>query len=73
MPPAVLLWGGSVLAVLLLAGGLYACGKQDGRDAARVESLDRTVKAVETRRDAEDAAAREPDPAERVHERWGRD
>lgn len=63
--------GGALL--LAIAGGLYACGRDDGREAVRTESLQRTIEAVETRRDAEDAAAREPDPAASLRDRWGRD
>lgn len=66
-------WAAVGALLLLLAGGLYACGRDDGRDAARTESLERTIEAVETRRDAEDDAARQPDPAGRLLERWGRD
>lgn len=76
--PALLLspiarWLALGALLLAIAGGLYACGRDDGREAARTESLDRTIKAVETRRDAEDDAARQPDPAGRLLDRWGRD
>lgn len=66
-------WLVGVAGVLLALGLLYACGRQDGREAARVDSIERTLEAVETRRDVEDTVAAEPDPIERLLERWGRD
>ena len=76
--PAILLspaarWVAAAVLLLALASGLYACGRDDGREAARTESLNRTIDAMEIRRDAEDDAARQPDPAGRLRDRWGRD
>jgi hypothetical protein len=77
--PALLLspvarWLASALAVLAIAGGLYACGQLEGRSGARVDSLERAIEAVETRREEDDRAARDPDPVERLRtEGWQRD
>ena len=65
---------GALAAIaLLVVAGLYLAGQRDGREAARTESIERTLEAVETRRDVEDRTAREPDPAGRLLEDWTRD
>lgn len=62
-----------VVAILALLGTLYACGVQEGRGDARVESIERTLEAVETRREVEDTVAREPDPVGSLLDGWARD
>lgn len=46
-------WAGAAALALAVAGGLYACGRQDGADAARRQALERSMEA----RDAADRAA----------------
>ena len=57
---------GAVLGALLVA-------RQSGKSAARAEANVEMLKKVETRNEVDRAVAREPDPADRLRERWTRD
>jgi hypothetical protein len=70
-----------VVGAVLAALGGYAAIERAGRQAARAEAalaiaeanaLRERIRHMEARREAEDDAARHPDPAGRLREHWRR-
>lgn len=72
-------WAG--VAAVLGAVALWGWAERAGRQVAVLEAaaavreangLRETIRTMEVRRDADDAARRDPDPAGSLSERWGR-
>ncbi|MFC4170432.1 hypothetical protein, partial [Teichococcus aestuarii] len=66
-------WAAALGAAVLAVLGLLGAGRRQGRVEAETAATRRDIQARETRDAVERDVAREPDPAQRLHERWTRD
>ncbi|MFC4170431.1 hypothetical protein, partial [Teichococcus aestuarii] len=66
-------WAAALGAAVLAVLGLLGAGRRQGRAEAETAATRRDIQAREIRDAVERDVAREPDPAQRLRERWTRD
>jgi hypothetical protein len=65
-------WVAGAFLALIGALGLYAKGRSDATARAETKGLRETIKAHEVRDEIDAAAAADPDPHQRLREKWSR-
>lgn len=66
-------WLAGITAILAGLWAVYARGRRAERQRLEREGLREALKRREVRDEAEESARRDPDPAERLRNRWSRD
>lgn len=63
--------GAAIVAAAVLA--VYSAGGRNARHKARADALRQDIDRREVRDEVDRAVAREPEPVERLRDRWSRD